>query len=162
MSKQLKPKDIAAMTGVDESKIEKCIKHNFLHPMDFTATDTPFENPVTGEKEISRGPVVGEPIDKKTGKQVRVKGGLIDQAKKARLEGNFIEIKREESSAEEVFQRHLNTPAGKRYRNPKFIQEVENIAQGAPHNWQGIRFFGHSNPNYDQVNWDQDKQTATK
>ena len=154
MSKQLKAKDISALTGVDESKIEKCIKHNFLHPMDFTATGVPFENPVTGEIETNKGPVLGEPIDPKTGKQTREKGGLIDQVQKARSEGTFWEIKRGELSAEEVLGAHLKTPAGKRYKNPRFMAEVENIAQGAPHNWPGVQFFGHSNPNYDQVNWD--------
>ena len=161
MSKQLKAKDISVLTGVDEAKIEKCIKHNFLHPMDFTATGVPFENPVTGEVEVSKGPVIGEPIDPKTGKQIREKGGLIDKVQKARSEGQYWEIQRSESSAEEVFARHLKGPAGKRYRNPKFQKEVENISEGAPHDWPGPRMYGHNHPNYEKVNWE-DKSVSAK
>ena len=163
MSKQLKAKDISAMTGVDEFKIEKCIKHGFLNPMDYTATGVPFENPATGETETTKGPVIGEPIDPKTGKQLREKGGLIDQVQKAHREATFCEIKRGESSAEEVCDRFLDTPAGRRrLRNPRFQKEVENISEGAPHNWPGPSLSSHNHPNYDQVNWEKDKQVASK
>ena len=161
MSKQLKPDDIAAKTGIAKDKVEACIKHGFLQPRSYTATGIEVTKPNTGKTVVNPGRIIGDPIDKKTGKQLKPeKGSRIEEVQKARLEGRPFEIKREQLTAEEVFDAYMAHPAGKRLLKPAFQREVEMVTKGFPPDWKGGPQFSPNHPNYDKIEWDKTGTSA--
>ena len=142
---QLKPKDMAAISGLDEGFIKKCIKRDFLQPIHFTGTQEPLKSK-TGKIIENRGLIKGGP--KK-----------ILEVKKAREEGIPVEIEKEHLSAEQVFKNFWKLPRGKtRMNDPRFRREVQNMEDGNPIWWQGKEIVFASTPQYrdgyDAVEWD--------
>jgi len=166
---ELSVKDMAVISGMDESYVRTLIKQKRIQPMHFKKTyaadgvlldsesQKKVEANVRALTEKSKGAVVHDKA--KHIREIATSMVIND----ARQEGRPVHFKYKEKSADEVFKARFNSPFGKAMLvdNPKFKKETKNVEAGGE--WfDGPKGIVTMPDNYDQVLWDKTKEEAAR